>query len=139
MDWKRFLIFLIFITPLYVVILRFFTQGFNYWIAILLYLLIALSVVTIFTNIIERYKVHRGYDKFEKLNHETVKRSRYIPKAVKIAVWQRDGGKCVNCGSRENLQFDHIIPFSLGGANTVDNIQILCQKCNEHKSNHIGI
>lgn len=52
-------------------------------------------------------------------------------------VWVRDDGKCVECGSREDLEFDHIIPFSKGGANTVDNIQILCKKCNLKKSDKI--
>lgn len=61
-----------------------------------------------------------------------------IPKDVANAVWNRDGGKCVYCGSTENLQFDHIIPFSKGGATTVENLQILCQKCNLKKSNKIG-
>ena len=61
-----------------------------------------------------------------------------IPKDVVDAVWRRDGGKCVYCGSTENLQFDHIIPFSKGGATTVENLQLLCQKCNLQKSNKIG-
>lgn len=61
-----------------------------------------------------------------------------IPDDVKDFVYRRDGGKCVMCGSKTNLQFDHIIPFSKGGATTVENLQILCQKCNLRKSNHIG-
>lgn len=65
------------------------------------------------------------------------KRSRYIPRDVMSAVWQRDDGKCVECGSREDLEFDHIIPFSKGGASTVDNVQILCKKCNLKKSDKI--
>lgn len=61
-----------------------------------------------------------------------------IPKEVVDAVWKRDGGRCVYCGSTENLQLDHIIPFSKGGATTVENLQLLCQKCNLQKSNKIG-
>ena len=57
-----------------------------------------------------------------------------IPKQVKIDVWQRDSGRCVECGGRENLEFDHIIPVKLGGANTFRNIQLLCSPCNRSKA-----
>jgi hypothetical protein len=60
-----------------------------------------------------------------------------IPKEVMNQVWNRDGGKCVKCGSQENLEFDHIIPFSKGGAATYRNLQLLCQKCNRQKSDTI--
>ena len=68
----------------------------------------------------------------------TKKRSRTISQEVKDRVWNRDGGKCVECGSNENLEFDHIIPFSKGGANTYRNIQLLCEPCNRNKSAKIG-
>lgn len=61
-----------------------------------------------------------------------------IPKEVVDAVWRRDGGRCVYCGSTENLHLDHIIPFSKGGDTSVENLQLLCQKCNLQKSNKIG-
>ncbi len=63
---------------------------------------------------------------------------RDIPQKVKDSVWRRDGGKCVKCGTTVNLEFDHIIPVSLGGSNTYRNIQLLCQTCNRKKSNIIG-
>ena len=66
------------------------------------------------------------------------RRSRSISEQVKNAVWRRDEGKCVQCGSNENLEFDHIIPFSKGGANTKRNIQLLCESCNRAKSDNIG-
>lgn len=61
-----------------------------------------------------------------------------IPDDVQILVWNRDGGKCVKCGSQEFLEFDHIIPFSKGGSNSARNIQLLCQKCNRTKLDKIG-
>ena len=77
------------------------------------------------------------------INYETVpesdlvsKKSRRISPEVQDRVWKRDEGKCVKCGSNENLEFDHIIPFSKGGSNTYRNIQLLCEKCNRSKSNN---
>jgi hypothetical protein len=61
-----------------------------------------------------------------------------IPREIVDAVYTRDGGRCVYCGSTDNLQVDHIIPHSKGGADTIENLQILCQKCNIAKSNKIG-
>lgn len=59
---------------------------------------------------------------------------RAISSSVRMEVWRRDGGKCVKCGSRENLEYDHIIPISKGGSNTARNIELLCEKCNRSKS-----
>lgn len=68
----------------------------------------------------------------------TNERSRRISQAVMDKVWRRDEGKCVQCGSQENLEFDHIIPFSKNGSNTYRNIQLLCESCNRKKSAKIG-
>jgi HNH endonuclease len=62
---------------------------------------------------------------------ERAKRS--IPQDVKIAVSARDGGRCRQCGSTHQLHFDHVIPISRGGANTIANIQLLCGACNRAK------
>jgi 5-methylcytosine-specific restriction endonuclease McrA len=59
--------------------------------------------------------------------------SRVIPQDVKIAVAARDGGMCRYCGSAQELHYDHVIPWSKGGANTVSNIQLLCGPCNRAK------
>ena len=60
-------------------------------------------------------------------------KTRFIPKRVKEEVLGRDNWQCVMCGKKENLQFDHIIPYSKGGSNTAENLQILCASCNRKK------
>jgi hypothetical protein len=59
--------------------------------------------------------------------------TRSIPQDVKIAVSVRDQGRCVQCGSAQDLHYDHKIPWSKGGANTANNIQLLCGPCNRRK------
>jgi len=60
-----------------------------------------------------------------------------ISQEVKNLVWNRDGGRCVICGSNENLEFDHIIPIAKGDSNTYRNIQLLCETCNRKKSDNL--
>jgi len=60
-----------------------------------------------------------------------------IPTPVRRAVWARDNGQCATCGSRERLEYDHIIPVSKGGSNTERNIELLCEECNRAKSDAI--
>ena len=63
-----------------------------------------------------------------------IEQRRIIPSHVKLAVWKRDGGVCTLCGSKQNLHFDHILPYSKGGTSeTVENIQLLCMKHNIQK------
>jgi 5-methylcytosine-specific restriction endonuclease McrA len=59
---------------------------------------------------------------------------RYVPAAVRRAVWKRDGGRCQwplegggVCGSTHRIEFDHIQPVAKGGASTVENGRLLCR------------
>jgi hypothetical protein len=79
-----------------------------------------------------------NYEPPEETEDVLSERSRRIPQSVMDKVWNRDKGSCVTCGSKKNLEFDHIIPFSKGGSNTYRNIQLLCENCNRQKSDKLG-
>jgi HNH endonuclease len=74
----------------------------------------------------------------EDISGRVPERSRIIPTPVKIAVWSRDKGRCVMCGSEDELHFDHIVPYSKGGTSLkAENIQLLCARHNLAKRDHI--
>lgn len=62
------------------------------------------------------------------------RRDRYISKALKHQVWQRDKGACTQCGGQRNVQFDHIKPIALGGLTEARNLRLLCFHCNQRAS-----
>ena len=67
-----------------------------------------------------------------------IEQTRQIPGKVKLEVYKRDKGVCTKCGSNDNLHFDHILPFSLGGTSLkADNIQLLCARHNLEKSDSL--
>jgi 5-methylcytosine-specific restriction endonuclease McrA len=74
-------------------------------------------------------------------NKNQIQKSRTISLNLRIKVLSRDKFRCVFCGKSPatdigtQLHIDHIIPFSKGGTNTIDNLQTLCEKCNLGKSN----
>lgn len=61
---------------------------------------------------------------------------------IKRRVYERQGHKCPFCVANgvdteyafEEMQGDHIIPWSQGGRTVEDNCQMLCQRCNNDKS-----
>ena len=55
---------------------------------------------------------------------------RSISKGKRYRVWERDGGACVQCGGKENLQVDHIVPVAFGGGCEEENLRLLCFNCN---------
>jgi hypothetical protein len=65
-------------------------------------------------------------------------RRRIIPTNIKLEVWKRDEGKCVECGAEDELHFDHVLPFSKGGTSIkTENVQLLCARHNLAKSDKI--
>jgi len=67
----------------------------------------------------------------------------YIPKSVRRAAYQRDSYTCVRCGLEgsgetheekiKGFAIDHINPNAAGGSSKLENLQILCRKCNSTK------
>lgn len=47
-----------------------------------------------------------------------------------LCIWF--GNECLACGAKETT-VDHVIPLSLKGTNTIDNLQPLCNPCNNRK------
>jgi hypothetical protein len=84
----------------------------------------------------EGYLIHVNESEMPKAKPVKPRREA-IPRAVQREVWQRDGGNCVECKSKAKLCFDHIVPFSKGGSNSVRNLQLLCEYCNLSKGNRI--
>jgi 5-methylcytosine-specific restriction endonuclease McrA len=68
---------------------------------------------------------------------QSASRRASIPEAIRHEVWRRDQGRCVDCGSRERLEFDHIIPVSQGGSSTPRNLELRCETCNRKKAARI--
>ena len=66
--------------------------------------------------------------------------SRHIPASVRREVWHRDGGQCAfvgshgRCAERGFLEFHHLVPFAVGGAATVENIELRCRAHNTHEA-----
>lgn len=62
-----------------------------------------------------------------------------ISKKLRKAVYERDHYRCVECGATDHLSLDHIIPWSLGGEDTMENLQTMCRSCNSRKGNRLDV
>jgi 5-methylcytosine-specific restriction endonuclease McrA len=71
---------------------------------------------------------------------ERRKHSRSISRDVMLKVVRRDGQICQKCNepvSDNEVEFDHIIPFSKGGGSTVENLRLIHKNCNRRKGNSL--
>lgn len=48
-------------------------------------------------------------------------------------IFERDGHRCVYCGSNEHLTIDHLVPKCRGGKTTDENCVTACRACNQAK------
>lgn len=71
---------------------------------------------------------------------ERRKHNRLIPRDVMLKVVRRDGQICQKCNepvSDNEVEFDHIIPFSKGRGSTTENLRLIHKNCNRRKSNSL--
>lgn len=98
------------------------------------------------------YEEHRDHKKeivkkYRKENPDKVQVARYIRNervrnnggSVTAKEWieikKLYGNKCLCCGKTNiPLHIDHVIPLSLGGRNSIENLQPLCKSCNSRKN-----
>lgn len=67
---------------------------------------------------------------------------REFPKAVKLAAWERCGGRCEECTAYlfpGRFQYDHDIPDGLGGEPTLANCVVRCSACHGTKTAKIDV
>lgn len=52
---------------------------------------------------------------------------------TRLAIYARDGWKCLACQSAEKLSLDHVKPTSQGGSNRPRNLITICFSCNSSR------
>lgn len=109
----------------------------------------SISLIGVLILILTVFLIVPVWTRFEK-NRRTQIRKKYAqekgiplsslqPNRSKIShrkkkeVFSRDAHRCVRCGSDQNLTIDHKIPRTAGGGNELENLQLLCLRCNQQK------
>ena len=90
------------------------------------FILLGNEEVTLLKNKVNRLK---------EMTNLSGNRRNKIPDEILSFILKRDSGECVACGSKENLQFDHILPVSKGGNDEPENLRVLCRSCNLSRGN----
>lgn len=60
----------------------------------------------------------------------------HFPPEVRKLIYNTADGRCVLCGrkiSYDSMTLDHINPLSMGGIDSVENLQCTCKACNQFK------
>ena len=79
-------------------------------------------------------RVDKTYRKFTHLKTELRPASReHLSASKRKRILLRGNGRCMKCGSKKNLEIDHVVPLARGGSNRLENLQLLCQSCNRMK------
>ncbi len=67
---------------------------------------------------------------------------REFPAKVKVAAFERAGGRCEKCTSlllAGRFHYDHRVPDALGGEPTLENVSVLCASCHQSKTATVDV
>jgi predicted transcriptional regulator len=80
----------------------------------------------------ERFRnaIRRGRVSWQLQEIKDKQPKKQISQKTRYQILQRDGFRCILCGSKEFLEIDHIIPRCSGGTNDLTNLRTLCHDCN---------
>jgi 5-methylcytosine-specific restriction endonuclease McrA len=73
-----------------------------------------------------------------RLNLRLAKLTATHTRADELKLINECGGRCAKCGDNGSPSIDHKIPISKGGSDGLDNLQVLCGKCNSRKGARYG-
>ena len=93
-------------------------------------------------NIVSEYDQAVHSPSFEMKLPSVISLKKYIPHErqpafTRFNVFLRDRFRCQYCGSHSDLTFDHIVPRSLGGTTTWENVVAACSPCNLRKGGRL--
>jgi len=90
---------------------------------------------------LEEFQIWSQETDIEAPKENAAKPNKRTPRSVNsrltVKVLMRDGATCRLCGASPpaaKMHVDHVIPWSKGGETTIENLQILCERCNLGKS-----
>ena len=63
---------------------------------------------------------------------QRLNRGRISP-SLRAWIYERDGRRCVDCGARDRLSLDHLLPASAGGTEWASNLVTRCSDCNNRR------
>lgn len=81
---------------------------------------------------------HLPSDALERLADGVVGARQAVSDAIRQEIFERDGGRCIYCGSSDRLTLDHDLPVSRGGLSTLSNLDACCLTCNIVKGDRTG-
>ena len=87
-------------------------------------------------NLRKRYGVYKRRFVRDTQNLTPKDNQRIFTEDQRIVIWRRDNEICQECNNRvefDEMEADHITPYSRGGHTTIDNAQTLCRQCNARK------